>query len=217
MWQVCVSNRHLFHCFQAFPTCVRGADFIPLICSAHLVCRCFSVSRFNMKVEGNLFSLYTGELGLFFFYVDTTGRHLKSLLILITKEGPGPFFSLSSSCNSPCNAAIQAVIRVYGEIWPWRCWNSPWCSWNHSWIRLAVCIRALPSLNILGEQCIKSAPGPAEALHISWRLHQDEEVTPDLMPGMRWLQIHHAAITLFPSFWGYRVVRHCVLTLDIGL
>lgn len=77
---------------------------------------------------------------------------------------------------------------------------------------LAVC---MPSLNILGEQCIKSAPGPAKSLQISWRLHplQYEKLTPELMPGMRWLQIHHAGLHVEKGWkrlvTPYNVFQHC--------
>lgn len=65
----------------------------------------------------------------------------------------------------------------------------------------------------------KGAPGPVKTVHISWPLHCYGELTLDLMPGMRSLQIHHVrkgvktshTVLLFP------VVCHCMLTLDTGL
>lgn len=72
----------------------------------------------------------------------------------------------------------------------------------------------------------KGAPGPVKTLHISWRLQCCAELTSDLMPGMRWLQIHYmwgkgendlSHHITFSSALGCRSVCHCVLTLDIDL
>lgn len=71
------------------------------------------VCLFNKKVEENVFSLNNGAFPLF-FYIDTTGRERKkTLLILITQEGPE---LLSNNINFPCSAATQVLSHVYGEI-----------------------------------------------------------------------------------------------------
>lgn len=106
----------------------------------------------------------------------------------------GAIFSLSNIFISLRNAVIQVLSRVYEEIWPWRCWNSPWCSRNHSWICLAVWMGALPSLNTLSEQCIKRCTWSCKNASYFLVLHSYAELTSDLMPGMSWLQIHHAGV-----------------------
>lgn len=46
-------------------------------------------------------------------------------------------------------------------------------------------------LTYRGNNASKGAPGPVKTLHISWRLHCYGELTLDLMPGTRSLQIHN--------------------------